>query len=121
MKLNKGGRPRKTGANVGPVFPTLERLGITKRQSSEWQRLARLVEEIGEEAWERELPSHTGKRTTLHRIFRKFGKMKPRAEKVQMHTCPKCSFRFADRRTGWAKTRGHNRELRSLEPALTCK
>ena len=97
MKLSKGGRPRRTIHPGLPVFTTLEQLGITKRQSSEWQRLARLVKEIGEEAWERELPSHTGKRTSVQKILRKFGKMKPRAKEV--HTCPKCSFRFSDRRT----------------------
>jgi hypothetical protein len=41
MDKAKGGRPSKTGSATEPVSPpTLEQIGISKKQSAVWQRLA---------------------------------------------------------------------------------
>src|SRR5258708_953667 len=40
--LNKGGNPNLTGNHTLPVTPTLKELGVTKRESSEAQRIAAL-------------------------------------------------------------------------------
>ena len=41
MEKAKGGRPKKTGAKTAPVSePGLADLGVTKKQSSQWQKLA---------------------------------------------------------------------------------
>jgi hypothetical protein len=48
MPLNKGGRPPKTGRTDRPV--SLDDLGISKDQSSEWQRLAEASDEEFEAA-----------------------------------------------------------------------
>jgi hypothetical protein len=48
MPKNEGGRPTKTGTSEEPVS-TLGEIGITKKQSSVWQRIAALAEEEFEE------------------------------------------------------------------------
>jgi len=46
VMLSKGGRPRKTGNAGEPVTTiTLKELGLTKRESSEAQKLARFAED----------------------------------------------------------------------------
>jgi hypothetical protein len=44
MDKAKGGRPSKTGSTTEPVS-TLEQIGVTKKQSAVWQRLAQVPEE----------------------------------------------------------------------------
>ena len=52
MEINRGGRPPKTGSAARPVSErprTLASYGITKDQSSKWQKLAAIPEADFEE------------------------------------------------------------------------
>ena len=46
LRLSRGGRPRKTGNTASPVSDTftLKQVGMSKRQSSDWQWIARIPE-----------------------------------------------------------------------------
>ena len=50
FKFSRGGRPPKTGSAVRPVSDqtvtvTLKQLGITKTESSQWQKLAQIPDD----------------------------------------------------------------------------
>jgi hypothetical protein len=49
MPKNEGGRPTETGSRVQPVSSTLEDIGIEKTQSSRWQAIAGIPEEMFDE------------------------------------------------------------------------
>jgi hypothetical protein len=50
MDFNKGGRPSETSDIVSPVLlPRLTDLGISNKQSSRWQRMASVPEDVFEQ------------------------------------------------------------------------
>jgi hypothetical protein len=52
FRLSRGGRPPKTGGAARPVSDqvgSLKQLGITKTQSSQWQKLAKIPDDEFEE------------------------------------------------------------------------
>jgi hypothetical protein len=52
LTFNRGGRPPKTGSAARPVSDqvvTLKQFGITKTQSSQWQKLAKIPDDEFEE------------------------------------------------------------------------
>ncbi len=56
MEKHEGGRPKKTGNKSQPVFqPKLAELGVTKAQSSRWQKLA----DLPEDKFEARVAKHT--------------------------------------------------------------
>src|SRR5690606_17827915 len=46
MQKHSGGRPAKTCDRPSTGFPRIEDLGITRHQSSKWQRIASVPEDI---------------------------------------------------------------------------
>jgi hypothetical protein len=68
MDKNAGGRPEKTGSNRLPVSnrpPTIADIGVTKTQSSRWQKLASLDDEV----FERRVADHIGGAALAFRGF----------------------------------------------------
>ena len=52
LRFSRGGRPPKTGSAARPVSDqvvTLKQFGITKTQSSQWQKLAKIPDDEFEE------------------------------------------------------------------------
>lgn len=49
MPKHNGGRPLKTGSIMEPVIPTLDEIGVDKKESHRWQRIADIPKEQFEE------------------------------------------------------------------------
>jgi len=72
MKFSKGGRPKRT-SNIGapvsdPDVVTLARLGITKRESADWQWMATLPNDLMEAIFAD--AARSGRRVTTSELVR---------------------------------------------------
>lgn len=75
--MDAGGRPSKTGSKSEPVS-SLSKLGVSKKESSAFQRLAAVAEEAFEAALT--AAKQTGKRPTVATLLRAVAPPKPKPE-----------------------------------------